>query len=896
MEREREGLEGEERIVRAEIRRDMIRRGLVDRVSRHHEKVKVKMIAKRKRGVRGAECVERHERARERRESIQRERALRVAEHHRKIEDALSKTKNPDSEKKYTDRHEQAAQRRSDRLRTQLNLLQERSQKVTSAREVKRINGASIEESTRTVINCYKLDSSIIEESSFEQVQRVLTSKQTVNRAKDLIQLLSSNFERLVAEEKTRVTDDTPVGSSPSKSQIGKIPLNPRAFLSAYICMGGLSEGGEKNPLEEAVQDHAMQLINTLRELLAALEDDSNLDSQDTKQRMKEFAKEWAAYETSFEAWRKKDHKELLEHYITTYSEVERGRVDIIARTAVHGSRRPAETAELMGAIDESLSKLRTQIERLGGSEGIDELGARLQQLYDTHQVTPPLLPSTTPVTSDIELEPSSTEKVTPHPPPPLSPYSGPSSPSSGAEEREKLQTLLLKAKMAHDAVFNDKKQAEDEDEDESMVTVKRIKKAAEKAFWDILSEELAATPPVTDRLGPALQGLKDLLFEVTPRKMREALELELTDCVDWELLKHSMNYDTLENLVKYFMGKILELEAPADNESTKAATAEMLAKISAGGPPSVVVPDAIRFLHERLDALVKAIQAARKTLIAPLLAKDAENHVRDLYTEEVSQKVHSFETTKKWLEETIKTSVPVSGESKPEDYGFTLPFTAQDVFERSNKLYTMVPKMAVIKAILRPKTCNIDGSFPEVLRLHRDLLRRYADQAQLVTLTAAISGLAGQLSGCSKVMKPVADEVAEMLITPGMRLPAIIDQVVHIIDREKGSPMSEPQRKLLVGVLEKVANPEDKVYATYLTRLSSIVMQLVLVGPQNMAPISSTPFAHVAPLLQELVYSVSKLCSLNTQWTRPFYDPLLSALSQEMVAERDRALDEGIL
>eukprot|EP01064_Diplonema_japonicum_P000441 TRINITY_DN102_c0_g2_i2.p1 TRINITY_DN102_c0_g2~~TRINITY_DN102_c0_g2_i2.p1 ORF type:complete len:916 (+),score=279.67 TRINITY_DN102_c0_g2_i2:79-2826(+) len=880
-----------EKVAQAELRRDVLRQELMERVGAHHDKVR--KIARKKRGVRTPDGVtKKQENAKARRELMQLEKRQRVAEHHKKIDTALEKTKM--SPKRMSEKHSLAEQRRNERLKEQLSTLQEKSQRISTVRLTKKMKEESLAKSAQSVITCYKLDSTIIEESSFDQVQRVLTSRQTVQRATDLIQLLSTNFERLIAEERPVITDDTPVGSSPSKST-GKIPLNPRAFLSAYICMGGLSEGTDKGPLETAVQEHAVQLINTLRALLAALEDDASLDTKETRERMKEFAKEWAAYETSFEAWKKKDHKELLEHYITTYSEMERGRVDIIAQTAATGSRRPQEHAELMTAIEESLMKLRTQIERLGGSKGTDELGSRLQQLYDTHQLTPPLLPTATPVTSDIEME--NTPKTSAVPPPPLSPYSGcTSSPSSAGEEREKLQTLLLKAKMAHDVVFNTKKPADEEEEDSSTLTVKKIKKAAEKAFWDILAEELSATPPMTERLGGALQGLKDLLFEVTPRKMKEALELELKDCVDWELLKHSLNYDTLQGLVRYFMDKVLELEAPAENEATKAATDEMLAKIDAGGPATVVVVEALRFLHEKLDTLVKAIHEAKKTLIGPLLAKDAENLVKELYKEEVQQGIHTFGATKKWLEQTIKAAVPVSGDSKPEEYGFPLPLTTQDIFEKTNKLYTMVPKLALLKAVLKPKSVGTQAQFPEVLRLHRDLVRIYADQAQIVTLTAAISGLAGQLSGCSKVMKPVADEVSEMLKTPGLRLPAIIDQVVHIIDREKGEPMTEQSRMLLVGVLEKVANVEDKVYATYHNRLFAIIGQLVLCGPQDMPSIASTPFAHLAAPLQELTFSVSKLCALNLNWTRAFYDPILSAISQEMSIEKEKALESGEL
>ena len=886
-----------DKIMAAEYRRIAMRREMVDRVAAHHSRVK--SVAAGKHTLPSSPAKARHEKAHARREQKLQQKKQRVIDHHKKIEVAVHNTKTRRTDTKAATRHSQAEARRYSSLLERTRQLQEKSKKIRVAKQTRQTRLEESKQSTREVISGYKLDSAAIEEATFEQVQRVLTNRTTVNRAKELLQLLSHNFEKMLAEEKQVTTDDTPVGTSPQRAN-GKLPVNPRQFLSAYICMGGLTQGTgqEPNALDKAVQEHAVQVIDSLGAVLSHMEgaDTDEDDERELRSTMKKFANEWADYETSFAAWKKKDHKELLNHYITTYSEVERGRVDIIAQTAQNGSRRPEEHRELMTAIDESLEKIKIQIARLGGNDGIETLTTRLQEMYDQHQLTPQMAPSATP---DV-LSTASTPRSTTTPRQQSTSPTHSRSPILSEEERqkkEKIQMLLTKAKMAHEAVFmthDHKKEMEKQEEEAEGLTVKKIKKAAEKAYWDILGEELSSDPPNIDRICTVLEGIKEQLLDITPRKMKTKLESEMSDKIDWELLKRSLNYSTLGDLIKFFIGKILELEAPADNDATKAATEAQLEYISSGVEMHKIVVSSFRFISDKLNKLSKAIHDARKSLFGPLLAKDVESHVQALFTEELQQNVHQLQNTRQYLLDTLKGALPITPDSKPEELGYKSTLTVEDVMNKSNKLYTLVPKMAILRCVTQPKTT--EKNFPELLKLDKDLLRIAADKIQLVTLSAAIAGLSAQLTGSQKVMKPVADAACEMLSTPGIRLSHVIEEVIHIIDRELGRPTPEETLKLLTGMLQKVASPDDKVYQTYQKRLAGLISQLIISGPEAVPSVSSTPFAHLATQVQSLVLPLSKVATLNVKWCRMFYDSVLSAIVDDMQKANADALDGGEL
>ena len=426
----------------------------------------------------------------------------------------------------------------------------------------------------------------------------------------------------------------------------------------------------------------------------------------------------------------------------------------------------------------------------------------------------------------------------------------------------ERLQELYQKAKLAHDAVFVTKdpsKLGTPKEEEDSIAG--QFKKVAEQAFWDILELELAADPPVLRTLRTVLEGLKEQLIDVTPRKMRSSLEKELSENINLDLLlAEKLNYELLSRLLEYFINKILELEAPADNEETKATLRNFKLKSTEGGTLKETVVPPLQYLHRKLSNLKEAIHEARLMLAAPLLAQDAEKHLHSFYVEEVNQGKHNFERTKEIL--TLLLSDEECG--------------TNEMLEKTNKLYTKLPRKALLWCVYHPEV--LEGKLPELLLLDAHEIIKCADLTENIILSSAIGGVVAQVSQNAFDIPKVAEKVSQVLAnspqTGHGRLVSRSDLIDEIL-----SCFTDINVDLVTGMLEKVISPNDSVYKLYTKRLQTLLTSLIIDGTEGVPPVSSTPFAHVSGLVKELVMKLSKMTTLHLKWFRVFYDPILTEL-----------------
>eukprot|EP01063_Lacrimia_lanifica_P033823 TRINITY_DN6132_c1_g1_i1.p1 TRINITY_DN6132_c1_g1~~TRINITY_DN6132_c1_g1_i1.p1 ORF type:complete len:891 (+),score=301.54 TRINITY_DN6132_c1_g1_i1:48-2720(+) len=838
----------------------------------------------------------RMEQAEARRAEMRGELMRRVRAHHTLVRHLSNRKARRSSKAAMAQRKlDEAAERRVQRQKEEQVRRQRHAQRIEEARARRQQNEAAHAESSKRVVSCYKLDAGAIEEANFAQMQRKLMSRQTVAHVQELLALISDKFDRLILEGKVPASEDTPVGASPMKDrdrQGLKLPENPRAFLAAYICKDGLSEpgaAGEVPPLEQAVQDHAGELLTAMKSLLAALEAGK---AEDEEKAMKEFARRYATFDASFTAWKQEDKKELLEHYISTYSEVERGRVDVVAQTAMNGTRRPEQHAAFLNGVDASLGSLRQQIEHIGGAEGLAVLSERLQTLYDAAlPLTPQSSQGTPPRDRDATLTPDSSALRSGNSSFDAAWPLGPPTPSS-ASLSEKLQTLQLKARLAHDAVFDPdplkaKVEARAAAEPSGASLAASLKQAASAAFWDVLQEELSEEPSRTARLEPAVSTLKDALMEVVPRKLKADVTRELDDMLDFALLKTDLNVKTLRGVTTYFMRKVLEFEAPAKNDATKAKLDAMLTRVDGLGtaPPAqvgAVVRDTLAAVHADLLDLADDIHLARKSLAAPLLVRESALIVNALLDEELAAGEHGLERTAAWLRCTLTAVVPGAGICATFDKmyaaGVAPQVTAEVVTGRGSELYSAVPVLGVALWVLCPDAM---GELPETLALHRDVLRGLADSAQAAVLTAAMAGVAGQLAGGAPAVAAVAKEVERLLDTPDVTLESLVDGVCEAACGAASPPPAAPILPLLQGMLRKVVNPADTVYATYHVRLASLLHRRLFPSPDPAPAVSNTPFACCEAQVEELVSGVKKLAGVHMSWYRARYTDLVNQAAE---------------
>eukprot|EP01060_Flectonema_neradi_P041606 TRINITY_DN9933_c0_g1_i1.p1 TRINITY_DN9933_c0_g1~~TRINITY_DN9933_c0_g1_i1.p1 ORF type:complete len:442 (+),score=100.06 TRINITY_DN9933_c0_g1_i1:49-1374(+) len=428
----------------------------------------------------------------------------------------------------------------------------------------------------------------------------------------------------------------------------------------------------------------------------------------------------------------------------------------------------------------------------------------------------------------------------------------------------EGLQELYEKAKLAHDAVFVTKDPSQlgtPKEEDDSIAG--QFKKVAEQAFWDILELELDTKPPVLRTLRTVLEGLKDQLIDVTPRKMRSDLEKEFSEKIDFDLLlADNLDYELLVRLFEYFIKKILELEAPADNEETNQTLRNFKLRNTQGESLKDVIVPPLRYLRDKLSKLKEAIHEARLVLAAPLLAKDAEKHLNAFYAEEVRQGKHNFERTKE-----ILTMLLNEGSEGKE-------------LNKTVKLYSDLPRKALLWCVFHPEV--LDGKLPELMLLDAHEILKCADVSENIILSTAIGGVVAQVSQNASDIPKVAEKVSQVLANSPQTGHGRVVSRTELID-EILSCFTDINVDLVTGMLEKVISPDDSVYKLYTKRLETLLTTLVIEGPEGVPPVSSTPFAHVSGLVKELVMKVSKMVTLHLKWFRGFYTPILTELVDEI-------------
>ncbi|KAJ9472218.1 t-complex 11 like isoform cra b [Diplonema papillatum] len=401
----------------------------------------------------------------------------------------------------------------------------------------------------------------------------------------------------------------------------------------------------------------------------------------------------------------------------------------------------------------------------------------------------------------------------------------------------------------------------------------KKLRSVMEKAYWDTLTVHLKETPPHTDFLNRVVKDLRNMLSGIAPRRLKDRIKQQFEN-VDWDFMRADGTCDraSLEIIMNLFMDYVKGFQAPAKNDASSAVAKALLVQIrDASSEASAVVTAVLSGIQQQLVELTDDITAAREVLAAPTLAQEAGDHVREFYRTQVQLGLHTFAATTKWL----RAHRDASGA------------------EVNDRLICT----AIIELILNPRTAPC---FPESLQLDRALLKQLADETQLITLTTAILGAAGQVTRCHNLLaKPLTEEVASVLRKPSTQLPTLTQHSLGVVSSElrkfNKKALSEGDMNLLAGMINNmVTNPDDRLLMTYQQRFTQIVSQRIMkqLGASN-APMASTlqqtplpplgPFAVMEENVEELVTLAVRLISFNIKWAKPYYDRLLPALREEV-------------
>eukprot|EP01012_Entosiphon_sulcatum_P019384 TRINITY_DN2423_c0_g1_i1.p1 TRINITY_DN2423_c0_g1~~TRINITY_DN2423_c0_g1_i1.p1 ORF type:complete len:764 (+),score=137.70 TRINITY_DN2423_c0_g1_i1:37-2292(+) len=573
-------------------------------------------------------------------------------------------------------------------------------------------------------------------------------------------------------------------------SQDGTVaPLAPRLFLSAFLCLGR-DFLRHDDPVEGELHQAAKELLDGFEALCAALSSEQEADQDSTvavRNHLRHFMELWTAYSGKFKAWKREDSAKLVEHYIATYCEVERARRSLADRC--------------VDQVPQFLQDIRSHVQRVGGAAAIHKLEAELlQQGLTVYGLQP--------ATEATDVTPAQQAAASPPPAAPQTAF---------------LSDAEAKARLAYDSVcdFGPKQ--------ESNGPQAQLLEIAEKAFWDVFSAEVSATPPVYHRIPGLLQEVQAILVACAPKDPRFAEELKTT--LDWDVLQHSMTTATLKGFLNFVIEKVIELEAPVHNEETRRGQATLLAELDQEFSPALVV-HVLSFVMKKLRQLHEEVNRCRMQMAKAVIRDQAVDVQRQFVHMALASGKLTLTRTREWLEGTISRHFPQHPKW----------LCDRDKFEA-------VVRAGLLDLIQVPVGLQLLRlRLPEVLRYDIPNLERFQNELQHITVVACLVNIVAMLCAQKRLalsteeLQALAKRLDEALKRNDVNLAGLVDllcefstQCLSIPARVavSGGKLTPSDTDMIEAMAKKTLQNDDAVFAAFRTKVVQ-GLDTVMTHPPN--------------------------------------------------------------
>ena len=163
-----------------------------------------------------------------------------------------------------------------------------------------------------------------------------------------------------------------------------------------------------------------------------------------------------------------------------------------------------------------------------------------------------------------------------------------------------------------------------------------RLAQTWKKAYWDHFAALMAESPPDLSQLVQTLADLRSRIIGLTPS--REDLRAEMVARIDLELIgqmidNEALGVSDLSELVQFMVGRLRELEAPAENAATDAWLAQVaseLATLPTAEQWSVLLPRAIVYVSDKIDTIGRDSAKSKEAFLAGYLSSHGAEYERD--------------------------------------------------------------------------------------------------------------------------------------------------------------------------------------------------------------------------------------------------------------------------
>ena len=572
---------------------------------------------------------------------------------------------------------------------------------------------------------------------------------------------------------------------------------------------------------------------------------------------MSRFRSLWVAYHAQFTEWKRSSANYLTDELVAAYLELEAARQS--AETAPYSADEDAEadgggeggedgdadasavaTEECVEEIVHRQAQIRSEIVRLGGPAAEKQLQEALEQYATAQQAA--------------------------------------------------------NAQLAHEIILNPELQLLPTRDPEML----HVRGLASTKFWDSVQQEAQrASPGDQPQLTPSSRKVIALLSELRDGLLGLTTNFqfsdEVCDVLDLDLLQQQMQHGALDNetvvrLLEFVVAKIIELDAPAYEDDTRAWLVSVVSSLHADKAEfSVVMVDVFTWLFAKLEQIRVGVANYHLRSLSAVLRLHGVEYEQATFAHAVFKGDARLSRTLRWLRATMQEESINS-----------------DSLRQSGNLES-VPKLGVLQLCLSTRALSSEGC-PETLRMDLVRLLCFQGEIQRLAVVAAVILVLQQvltLQGFGFVGKLLVGEdgngglqesLLQALQRPEFNVAALIDHVVDIADTtvsamnpdaEAAAPVEasaelelyKVDTSLLRNMLETTVCEDSKVYSMVRKTMGAELRSYMISREFRESPLRSGGLEPVIPRIKVLAQGVSSLADHNYSVHGPRYHRLLTQI-----------------
>ncbi|KAI8979998.1 T-complex protein 11-domain-containing protein [Pilobolus umbonatus] len=525
------------------------------------------------------------------------------------------------------------------------------------------------------------------------------------------------------------------------------------------------------------------------------------------------FVDAWEKYNILFEAWKARDREQLIQNMIAYYIEL--------------FTLQNTLKEEMGDQLEEQLEQVKGKLEKLGGSDAMDQLQAALNQLQlNSNSPRSPQLDEEYEHQQEnhVQLDPSQIAQL-------LTGYTPPS-------------TEITNEQLAHELIVNPEFKLQPYSTNE---LEKRVKAMAEKAFFDKLKEDIEGGR--MEEMIPLIADVKQRLLSLV--RPGNSMHSNINEAMDLSLIEQQIRQGAfdMDRMTSFVIDCMSDMCAPVRDEEIQVLhSMEPLERIQ-------------KIMH-LLEAMSMDLANFRLRSLRPHLMTMAVEYEREKFTLLMNNGAIRLDRTTEWISKAVYKLYEEAARRNPEGVS---P-------EANNKpTHDAIFEEAFVSLIGQSELIE-ENMLPETLRLDVDRMAQFQNEAQAMTMVTCLIMLAKNFGSNHSSLSTLANTLLTLLKSPSTsidNLSAEIERSVNIRPENRG---------MIRTMVDKVLSQTDTIYCLLSRRVSSVIKSSIQNGVfVNDAIISSYGLEQVQPHLMELTHAIMRLCNHHRKVYSKWYDDIIN-------------------